>query len=273
MKKNNNIIFKKFFNTHFLTSHNINTDKKIIINQLTKNLKTSPNGYAGFLKKNQLRNFIQYQIFDQDNISDNIKKIQINKTEVTKIIKGIIKKCYNVLPSSFTNIYIFPSYNSFAKKNMKGVSGYTPWKQTIIIFINPAAKEWKKALKPTIAHEYAHSVTRQYHQWTSLLDSIVFEGLAENFSQKILKTKPSPWSKSLSLNQSKNYFKQIKKYLKSKDIAIYRSVFFENKKYPLWTGYAIGYNIVKKFLKNKKNTDWIELIKMRPETILKQSKF
>ena len=49
---------------------------------------------------------------------------------------------------------------------------------------------------------------------------------------------------------------------------IYREVFFGNKEYKRWTGYSIGYRLVKEFRKKYPNISWGEIIKMRQKDIL-----
>lgn len=155
---------------------------------------------------------------------------------------------------------------------MGGTSGYTPWKNTILVFIDPTTN-WERSLEKTITHEYVHSLSRQYHKWKTLQDSLVFEGLAENFVQYIYSEPLSFWSSSLSLKDAKKYFKKIKKDLYSKNHGVYKDVFFKNEKYPIWTGYAIGYYLVKEYIEKHKNISWSELIKIKPSHIIKESPF
>jgi uncharacterized protein YjaZ len=53
---------------------------------------------------------------------------------------------------------------------------------------------------------------------------------------------------------------------------IYREVFFGSKKYKRWTGYSIGYWLIKKFRIMNPNINWEEIIKIKPEHILKSIK-
>lgn len=249
------------------TTTNVTKDK--LISKLVKNLPVSSVGYAGFRKKEYLKKHLHWQIFDA---TEEIKRpFKLNKRETFNIIKKAINRCHRVIPSDPTRIFIFPTFNPFVIKKMSGVAGYCPWKDTIHIYIYPASG-WKKALENTIYHEFNHSVVTKYHKRKTLLDNIIFEGLAENFGKSLLKIN-TPWAKAISLAKCKKIFPRIKKLLKSEEYNIYHELFFAGKKYPLWTGYSIGYQIVKNFIKNNKKLTWKEVIKIKPETIFKKSLF
>lgn len=67
--------------------------------------------------------------------------------------------------------------------------------------------------------------------------------------------KSSPWSQSISPKECGKIFEKIYKNLQNTQEKYYQQIFlgFEDK-YPLWTGYAIGYQITKSFLvKHKKH--------------------
>jgi len=106
----------------------------------------------------------------------------------------------------------------------------------------------------------------------SLLDNLVFEGLADNFQKMVIKgSKVPPWSMSLSRNEAKIIFNEIIEKIQSKKESNFFELFFENKNYPLWAGYSIGYYIVDSFLKNNSNNEWKEIVKLKSVDILKKS--
>jgi len=269
IKQDQKILAKVFFSIE----HDIlDTDKDDVIDQLITNIQSLASEYAGFSEKKHLKKFLVNQIFDEKDNFNKLKKREIIQQPVLKIIEQTIKKCKKTISSTPTEIYIFPSYGSFVKNKMDGSAGYSSWKNCMLLFIDPTCKKWKKSLSSTIIHEYLHTITHQYHKWETLLDSLIFEGLAENFVERIEKN-PNLWAKSLNLEQSQQYFEKLINNLNSEDEKIYRAVFFGNKKYPQWTGYAIGYNIVKSFLNNHKNIKWEQLVKLKPNDILSESNF
>ena len=61
--------------------------------------------------------------------------------------------------------------------------------------------------------------------------------------------------------------------LQSTDPEIRREVFFGNEKYIRWTGYVIGYYIIKSFLENNPSLGWKEIMNKQPGDILNGSNF
>ena len=155
---------------------------------------------------------------------------------------------------------------------MNGVSGYTPWKKSILIYLNPT-KNLENELKKTLCHEYNHAVIRNYHNWSTILDSLVFEGFAEHFREKVIGGKKASWAKALSKKRALLIFNRIKDRLNSRNQQLYYDLFFGSKKYPRWAGYSIGYSIVEDYLKKQKNVNWNEVVKLKPKEILEKSGF
>lgn len=248
-------------------------DKESALSSTLKNVKNSNIGYAGFKSKNNLHDYLISAIFDpKEKDIPKILKYNFDTEKITEIIKDTIKLCHKTIESSITNIFVFPTFDNFVKQKMNGAFGYTPYKNTILIFLNLQNRKWEKALASTIAHEFNHSLILNYNTWETLLDSLIFEGLAENFNEKIIGGK-SPWIKALNLSQSKKIFLSLENKLDSKDYSLYRSVFLENKEYPLWTGYSIGYYIVRSFIKINPDLKWPKILKLNPKNILEKSNF
>ena len=65
-------------------------------------------------------------------------------------------------------------------------------------------------------------------------------------------------------------FNEIKNRLNSKNNKFHKEVFYGTGKYPLWSGYAIGYYIVKEYLKKQKKVNWSKIIKTKPRVILNE---
>ncbi len=143
------------------------------------------------------------------------------------------------------------------------------------LFISPE-KFSSTSLIETIAHELNHAVFLHYRDsssWLTLLEALIFEGFAENFREEVVGGDIAPWSKALSDNESQKEFFKLEKYLGSTENKVYQDVFFGNKEYKKWTGYTIGYQIVKSFRKKNPNKSWLEILKTKPEKILEASTF
>jgi uncharacterized protein YjaZ len=278
--KNNRIIANIYFYTDYGRQAAKDADKLLdtFMSQIFFNPKI---GYAGFRTKKLLRKHLDFQIFGRKNkegSKGSFSPFPFSERDILRVIKNTLPKCLIRLHSKSTWIFVFPTFNLFVKKKMKGVTGSSFWKNTILLFIHPKIKNWQNPLIYTFIHEFTHSIENKYFpisSSTTLLDNLIFEGRANNFVTSILTCKPCLGAKALNKTQCKKILRKLqeKNLLYSKSKKLYYSVFFEGKEYPLWTGYAIGYQIVKSFLRNNKGLTWEKILRLRPKEILKKSGF
>jgi len=278
--KNNRVIAHIYFYTDYDRKTARTADKLLnkIMNQISFKPKVC---YVGFRTKKLLRKHLDFQIFGRKNKEGNkepFSPFPFSERDISSVIKNTLLRCLIRLHSKSTWIFVFPTFNLFVKKKMEGVTGSSFWKNTILLFIHPEAKKWQTPLANTVVHEFTHSVENKYFpisSSTTLLDSLIFEGQAENFVISIFKCKLRFGARALNKTQSKKLLRKLQKkdLLYSTSRKLYYSVFFEGKKYPLWAGYSIGYQIVKGFLKKNKNLTWEEIIKLKPNEILNRSSF
>ena len=273
-----NLKTNKENNAHFSIDYYFNisfsvADKKAEVEFAVDQIKRHYQNYIGFKNKKNLADFLLEEIYGI-NITALSSGDKLKRSEVNGIIKEIISECRRISKNkSKLAIHIFPSYNKFINTQMSGVSGYTSNSRNVLIFISPQ-KDLQTALENTLAHEFAHSIAFKYHKWQSLLDCLIFEGLADNFRESVMGGKPAPWSIALSQTNARKTFIKLKKFLNSKNENLYSQVFLGySNKYPLWSGYAIGYQIMKSYFKHNKNKSWQEVFRLRPWEILKQSKY
>lgn len=258
---------------YFLLEYNPKfLDKKIFVTKLVADIRKTTIGFAGFERKKHLERYLRFQLFDDEQYK-NLPRYKFAKNKIFNIIKDTLTKCHSKLSAKPARIFLFPNFNSFVKNRMGGVSGFSPRENTILIDINPTVKEWETNLKNTICHEYNHSVVYNFHKWNTLLDNLIFEGLAEHFREQVIGGKRSPWVKAVSQQKCRKYFSQLEGVLNSKSHQLYREVFFGSRTYPLWLGYSLGYYIVYSFLNNNKEKSWEDIVKIKPKEILEQSSF
>jgi len=254
--------------------------KKDFVDFLTKKISAVSKDYGGFQTKERLKNSIVNGVFGFQK-SKNADENHYNQFPIKKIILAIkksLQNAYYVLPSNKSvKIFILPTLQMFVKNKMSGSSGYTPSGDSIHIYLSIKPASYSKmiaAVKNTVVHEYNHTVRFQYFPNSSsmtLLESLIFEGLAENFTKEVAGKKLSPWASSLNEKDAREIFNKIKPILNSASRKIYYSVFFENKKFPLWAGYSIGYWMIRNFRKTNRNVNWPEIIRMSYMGIFKSS--
>jgi len=226
-------------------------------------------GYAGYKTKEAAVNTILSFIFGKNEIMTDIR-LDIKK--VSDIISGSIKSCNKFVEIEDLNIFVFPTVSNFTLKNLNGVCGLTPWKKTILFFINPIEK-WEEELKETSCHEYAHIITHRFHNWKTLLDSLIFEGIAEHFREQVVGGDIAAWANALNEKELIPIMKKLIPLLESEDFNLYSNVFYGNNEFKQWSGYSLGYYIVKLFMLNNEINNWNEIFKLPAKEVLDKSKF
>lgn len=239
---------------------------------LQKVPKITKIGFAGFKSKANLRYNLKWSVFDK---KESMLKPYRNSLELKRLTKETILNCNRVLPTkSRLYIFIFPTAQYFVVKRMDGVNGYSWHEYSILLYVRPGVKGWKQAFKETLCHEYLHAVQPAYHKnKLRIIDWLVFDGLAEQFTKEVLKNTKSVVTKVLTRKQAASIFNKIKSKVKSYDEKLHMDLFYNGKKFPVWAGYSLGYQVVGDYLEKHKPINWKELITIPPSMMLKESKF
>ncbi len=259
----------------FCFPNSIIKTKGVFVDALIRDVQLDKKiGYAGYLKKVYLhKHLLDY--FNSKNINTYRPLLADNKNKIEKIIKLATQKYLKQLSPFSLSVFIFPWLGEKYDTTFGGVNGFAPYASTIHLFIS-LTKFSSQSLKETLTHEFNHAVFFYYHKSSlelNLLETFVFEGLAENFREEVMGGKPSPWSTALNKKQCILTLLSLKQSLHSRKYSLYRNVFFGGKKYKRWTGYSIGYNIIKSFREAYPEKSWKEVMKMKPETIFVMSPF
>ena len=144
-----------------------------------------------------------------------------------------------------------------------GAGGYTFSADFIRINIDDK-KATKNLISENVVHELCHAARwGKNDEWTkNLFDGIIFEGLACVLEAEFVKDKSE---KTLFIKtilertdkENEKILSELREQLDSNDYD-YDMVFFNgNDKLPRWSGYSLGYYLVKKYLEktNKKIED------------------
>lgn len=224
-------------------------------------------GFAGFTKRSYLQSYLSRRIAGSWSGEETLSGF--SKRRVGKVIRQVTIKCFRKLelPSLRFFIFVFPWLGARFERMFKGINGFTPYKDTIHIFILPKRFSLQ-SLKDTVAHELNHAVFfRNHTPSNTLLEALIFEGLAENFREEVVRGIPTPWSRALDVQQSKKVLRSVKPSLQSKDYRLYKHLFFGGTKYQRWSGYSIGYWIVKLFRKTHPQLSWPEIMNIKPKEV------
>ncbi len=203
----------------------------------------------------------------------------LRSSELLDITKKALLNITSNLPGPDTKIIFMPAnpamHNLFVKNNLC-MNGVTLGKGKIIIMIDPSFPQWKKTLPIVLAHEYHHSVWIS-RNWKdpdfTLLEYLIFEGRADAFASNLYKDVENPWTSMISREQEKRVWKLIELEILMKGHDRINKVMWGDKDIPVGSGYAIGFNIVESFKKNNPEYSDKEIIDLRPEEILKMSKY
>ncbi|MEX0920213.1 MAG: DUF2268 domain-containing putative Zn-dependent protease [Candidatus Pacearchaeota archaeon] len=198
---------------------------------------------------------------------------EIKNSKVTRLIKEALLKCYKEIPLKNKKVAVFYTDYKFIKDKMGGVGGNALHENLISLYINPSNKKWKDRLESFIVHEYSHLTVFDKRKWKTIEDSLIIEGIAEVFRDEIVGGKPSPWTSALTEKEAKDLLKKIKNKLKTPVEKMHKELFFGSKEFKMWSGYSLGYQIVKSFRKKYPELSWKKIIKMKSSEILKKSEF
>ena len=266
--KSNSIKIKFFF---LKISRNVKNKQDFVRLLIETMQKDGSIKCAGYIKKKDLYKDLLRNI-GNGNVTPYRSISPEQKQAIKKTIYEMMEKCHRTLAHPDLPIFIFV-YPWFPKVNdrvlFRGIMAFAAY-YTVHLFIDLNAYN-QKSLKQTLAHEWNHLIFYRYHPKTKykLCDHIIMEGLAEVFREELIGGKPAPWALALTKKEARKQFELLKHKLNTKSKKIYRGLFFGNKKHKRWTGYSIGYRLVKEFRKKHPKLCWEEILKTKPEDVLK----
>lgn len=188
------------------------------------------------------------------------EEIKQYSNDLKSIAESTISLVEKLLPIKDVDIVFYTNPGATIDE-IGGVGGFSPNANTIFISLNPKHPNFKRALKDalpyTIAHELHHTIRWQKQvEGDTLLEAMIFEGLADHFAVEAIGCeKPSVWSSALSQEQKDDM------YNKAKEIWVQPTYdnnlwFFGSKPeiVPKWSGYTLGYDLVKEYLNKNPDT-------------------
>ena len=183
------------------------------------------------------------------------------------IVERTLEQCSELLPRPDLNtrVFLLPGDGSsrVLVRQMNGVLAFSLGAQAMMSFLWPV-EGWQKWLTYTVTHEYAHLVRNllfprglaggklvyiRTQEPETLLDALIAEGLADVFARQIHHDMSAPWTDALSPELERSVWPRVRRRFAVSDTTEIRRILFgDNDRIPLWTGYTIGYRIVKRYL-------------------------
>jgi uncharacterized protein YjaZ len=191
---------------------------------------------------------------------------------VSLVKEGMAKSEKLLISRNDIAVILSTNEDTFIRDRMDGVFGFTRNDFVISISINTGAHSWRDFVAQTIAHEYNHAVRFQRmsgRERSGIGAGIAFEGLAQCFEEAAT-GKVRPWSTALNMDQAKEVWQKITDRLDDNSVDLYNRLFIspDDKEFALWSGYALGYLIIKERLKEGGNTDWERLVDMDSKSLI-----
>jgi len=144
-----------------------------------------------------------------------------------------------------------------------GVGGYNPNREEVIIYFDPDFPDLDETIEEELpiqlAHEMHHARRRRAVGYGStFFQAAVSEGLADCFSLEVTNKSPSPWSLALSGDDLDTWLANAEDVWHDPGYDHARWFLGSTQDVPRWTGYALGYKLVKDFIAanpNRKASD------------------
>ena len=182
------------------------------------------------------------------------------KNSLQKSLRATSKKVQRKIKLENVDIIVKESERPEFLKDIDGVGGYCPSGYFVQLDIDINHPSFKKSLQRiierTLIHELHHTARRKAKVQIfggSFLECIFSEGLADYFVFELTGNLPI-WSNSLSEKDKKKLMKRLQQKFKQKitykDYDDWFIIGSKKQNIPRWTGYAIGFELVKNYFKN-----------------------
>ena len=182
-------------------------------------------------------------------------------------------------PDLSARMFIFPGDGESAVlvNQLGGVLGFSLGASATLLFVWPRG-DWRANLTYNVVHEYAHLVRNllfprgiaggrlvymKTQQPETLLDAMVAEGISDCFAQECLNGARPRWMDTQDEVEPRRMWPRLHRRFGISDATeIRRFLFGDGDRVPAWTGYTLGYMIVRRFLDNNPGTTMMRLVSM-----------
>ncbi len=178
---------------------------------------------------------------------DRIEALEEQHDEIKKIITKNYTTAHKVLPKKKSTIFIVPINSEYTSMTepMGGVAAGA-YKDAVVLYMDSNFD--KDALAYTVAHEYHHLILhdRNKYQMNKLLDSVIIEGKADAFADRVLKDVKAPWDTPMDEKTKKHVSKLIQTGEATYEDLVGGSPL---KDIPRWSNYNLGHDILDHYFK------------------------
>lgn len=166
--------------------------------------------------------------------------------EIKEIIASTYADSNQILPKKKSTVFIAP-YNPeffYDSEPLKGV-GAAAYKDVFILFLDTDFD--KDVLAYSTAHEYHHLILRDQNKYnlSSILESIIVEGKADAFADRIVKGVSPPWHVQLDDATMEHIASRVNDYETSFTDFVVGNY---QKDMPRWSNYILGRDVLHDYL-------------------------
>lgn len=177
-------------------------------------------------------------------------KLKTFLSQIESEFNDFDQKIKNIFPDQDIDIVVYD--NPFGTIPEYGIGGFTPYSHLIFISLDPDFPNLSDTLSSqfsrTLAHETHHAIRSKHIGYgKNLLEALISEGLADHFDLEINHTQPQIWNQALS-NDQLIQFQKIAPTEYFNQNYNHNDWFFGSQDIPKWTGYTLGFNLVKNYL-------------------------
>ena len=171
---------------------------------------------------------------------------------------------------------------------MGGVMGVSLGSQATLLFFWPSG-DWLSWLGYTTAHEYVHLVRNHLfprsltggrpvylktQEPETLLDAMVAEGIADAFAHQIYPHLEPWWTVALDEAGEERIWPRVLRRIKVSDPGeVRRFISGDGDRIPQWTGYRLGYSVVRSYLERHPAARPATLVGMQASAIFRESEY
>jgi uncharacterized protein YjaZ len=169
---------------------------------------------------------------------------------IARVVRDAVSRVRGLMPVTGVTIRVSAG-TSYVIPEM-GIGGRTNGPGDIQIVLNPDSAAMPRSLStelfPMLAHEMHHAMRfRTVGYGQNLLEAMVTEGLADQFAIEVAGIDPPIWSMALSEAELEVWSKRAREQWFETPYD-HDAWFFGTRDIPRWTGYAIGFDMTRRFL-------------------------
>jgi len=193
-------------------------------------------------------NFLMKSTSYEQELLNRIDILMSKHEEIEEMIIETYTASHKVLPKKKSTIFLVPINSEFAfiGESLGGVSG-NAYKDSFVFYLNEDFD--KNILAYATAHEYHHLILRDTPNFmiSSILNSVILEGKADAFADRIVKGVSPPWHEPMDEKTKEHVASLVNDYeITFNDFVVGN----EQKNLPRWSNYILGKDILDHYLES-----------------------